>query len=463
MIILIVLLERRFLMEEQIIEKIKNKKIAILGFGREGQSTYQFIRKYAKEIPLTILDQNKVGEGLPDLREDPFVSFVVGDNYLENLEEYDCIIKTPGISLKDLDLTFLKDKITSQMELLLEVAYKQVIGITGTKGKSTTTSLIYEILKSQKENVVLAGNIGIPVLSVLEKCDKNTIFVVEMSSHQLEFLKKSPHIGIVLNLFQDHLDHAGTVEHYHEIKLHMFSNQSKEDFMIYCSDNETLKNLVEKSSFLGSPCRVNFKGNDSEAILYRDGKDIYYNGERIYNVDEKRNLLGNHNVENIMVALMVSELFHLNRRQTLETIRDFQTLDYRLQFVGEVESIKYYMDTLATIPEATIQSIEALKDVNTLIFGGMDRGIDYTDFCNYLKGSNVEHFVCMPTTGHTIGRTLPQERVHYVESLKEAVDLSKEVTSKDAICLLSPAASSYEYFKDYRDKGDHFKKYVLNK
>lgn len=449
-------------MEEQIIEKLKNKNIAILGFGREGQSTYHFIRKYLKNIPITILDQKEISiETVPNLREDLYVSYVIGEDYLKNLEKYECIIKTPGISLKDVDIRLIKDRITSQMELLLEVACQQVIGVTGTKGKSTTSSLIYEILKAQRENVILAGNIGIPVLSVLEKCDENTLFVMEMSSHQLEFLKKSPHIGIVLNLFQDHLDHAGSLKHYYEIKLNMFSHQTEEDFMIYCSDNETLKNLVEKSSFLGKKCCVNFQGNDKDALLYRDGKNIFYAKEYLYNIDMERNLLGDHNMENIMVALMVSELLHLNREKTLQTIRDFKPLDYRLQFVGIVDSVKYYMDTLATIPEATIQSLQALKEVNTLIFGGMDRGICYEEFCHYLQNCSVEHFICMPTTGHMIGSLLPQEKVYMVDTLKEAVMMAKKVTAKGTICLLSPAAPSYEYFKDYRDKGDQFEKIVL--
>jgi len=175
--------------------------------------------------------------------EDKNCKVISGLNYLDNLDSYDLVIKSPGISLKDIDTSKLN--ITSEIELLLEVAKDKVIGVTGTKGKSTTSSLIYSILKENNYRVVLAGNIGIPVFTNLEATNDKTIFVIEMSSHQLEFLKYSPHIGIILNLFEDHLDHAGSVEHYHNIKMNMFRYQNESDYMIYCQDNEILRKKIK--------------------------------------------------------------------------------------------------------------------------------------------------------------------------------------------------------------------------
>ena len=183
---------------EQIIAKLKDKNIAILGFGKEGKSTYNFIRRYLPTKKLTILDKNTI------TINDNNVEIVTGFNYLDNLNSYDLIIKSPGISLKDIDYSKYINKITSQLELLMEVDRKNIIGITGTKGKSTTTSLMYEILKKQRNNVYLLGNIGIPVLDNIDKYSENTLLVIEMSSHQLEFVKHSPHIAVILNLFQDH-------------------------------------------------------------------------------------------------------------------------------------------------------------------------------------------------------------------------------------------------------------------
>ena len=210
-------------MYKKIIEFLKDKKIAILGFGMEGKSTYLFIRKYLSDKELTIIDKNNVMEYSKELLEnDRNLDIIYGDNYLNNLEIYDIIIKSPGISFKDIDTSLILDKIYSQLELLLMVNAKNVIGITGTKGKSTTSTLIYNVLKEQNKDVILAGNIGIPVLDEIENYKEDTIIVVEMSSHQLEFVAHSPHIGIILNLYEDHLDHAGSVSHYHNIKMHMF-------------------------------------------------------------------------------------------------------------------------------------------------------------------------------------------------------------------------------------------------
>ena len=185
-------------MIDKILEKIKDKNIAILGFGREGRSSYEFIRKHLPNKKLTIIDKNDYRE---DLKDDKNLAFIYGDDYLDDLEQFDLVFKTPGISLFGKDVS--KVKITSQIELLLEVHRDKVIGITGTKGKSTTTSLTYQILKQNGINCVLTGNIGIPTFNLLEEVDEDTYFVIEMSSHQLETLEVSPHIGVILNLFQE--------------------------------------------------------------------------------------------------------------------------------------------------------------------------------------------------------------------------------------------------------------------
>ncbi len=448
-------------MIKKIVEKLQNKKIVILGFGREGESTYLFIRKYMGNVPLTIIDENSELQAREILKQDKNLTLFLTSDYFSLLENYDWIIKSPGFSFKNQDVRKIKDKITSQMELLLEVHRDKVIGITGTKGKSTTSSLLYEIIKSQNENVVLVGNIGIPVFSVLEKCNNDTLFIMEMSSHQLEYLKVSPHIGVVLNLFEDHLDHAGSVEHYHNIKLHMFENQTKEDIMVYCGDNETLNEIVKQRKFKSKSIRIDLKGLE-DSLVFKKEHAIFFQNEVIYNEEEPRHLLGVHNLENIVVAIVVAELLCLNHEKVLSVVRNFQPLPYRLQNIGEKENVIYYVDTVATIPEATIDAIETLQNVNTLIFGGMDRGISYSKFIEYLNLSSIEHFICMPTTGFTIGKKLSKEKVFYAKNLEEAVRIAKKVTKEKTICLLSPAASSYEQFKNYKEKAEKFKEYVFD-
>lgn len=443
-------------MKDKIIAKLKDKKIAILGFGREGIATYTLIRKYLPNQDLVIIDSIDKSEA-EQVKNDAHVNFIYGENYLSNLDIYDYVIKTPGISLKDIDTT--KTNITSEIELILEVAKDRVIGITGTKGKSTTSSLIYNILKENGVDTVFAGNIGIPVFSMLDQVTDKTIFVIEMSSHQLEYLKISPHIGVVLNLFEDHLDHAGSVHHYHEIKMNMFKNQTKEDYMIYCSDNESLYNMINTYNFKGKAYSINMK---NKATTYVKDNMVYYQENPAFSTDIKRNLLGTHNLENILVAYTVSKILNLDDETTLNTISNFKSLEYRLECIGEVNQVKYYVDTLATIPFATKEAIEAIPNINTLIFGGMDRGISYEGFAEYLKSTSIEHFICMPTTGHKIGKELPSNRTYFVETLEEACKLAKEITKPQTACILSPAAASYEHFKNYAEKGDKYKEYILN-
>lgn len=443
-------------MQNKIIELLQNKKIAILGFGLEGKSTYNFIRKHSPNKELTIIDQKDISNSINDSN----VSIISGDKYLENLDQFDLIIKTPGISLKDIDTTKIKDKIYSQLELLLEVNAKNVIGITGTKGKSTTTTLIYNVIKEQNNNTYLAGNIGIPIFDEIDKFNEDTIIVVEMSSHQLEFVRKSPHIGIILNLYQDHLDHAGSVEHYHECKLHMFDYQNKNDIAIYCSDNTNLNNIMKTKDYKQKIYKIQKEYNENYVSLKNN--KVYYKNEILYIDDNKRNLLGIHNLENIMIVSLIAKILNLNLEKAKKTIDEFKGLEHRLELVGKYNNIIYYNDTIATIPEATISGIEALQNVNTLIFGGMDRGIDYTPLINYLNENNVENLICMPETGYKIGKQLENtnKNIFYAETLDEAVKIAKRETKKETICLLSPAAPSYNCFKNYIEKGNKYKELI---
>ena len=453
-------------MIQQIINKLSQySNIAILGFGREGKTTYEFIRKYNKDIKLTIIDKaENIIENNPELKNDPNLSFVMGPTYLEGLEQYDLIIKSPGVSLLNIDTTNLKDKLTSQLELVLEVNKKNIIGITGTKGKSTTSSLLYKIIKDQNDNVILAGNIGIPILAELENCNEDTILVVEMSSHQLEYLQVSPHISVILNLFEDHLDHSGTINHYHENKLQIFKHQTEEDYMIYCSDNKALLDYINNFPYQAHQFAVS-KDNQN-AACFQSEDYVMLNNEQVYDTKQERKLLGEHNLINIMVCLTISKILKLNMKEATKSIATFEPLEYRLQNIGTINDVTYYTDTLATIPEATIASINTLPNTNTLIFGGMDRGINYDKLIEYLKTCHVTNFICMPTTGHDIGHAIGEiegKNFYYVETLEEAVNLAKQVTKPGTACLLSPAASSYAYFKNYADKGDQFKAFVYKK
>lgn len=445
-------------MIQQLIAKLAHKNLLILGFGLEGQSTYRFLRQHLPGQPLTIADQNDLSSH-PLLQNDQNLTLISGPNYLQNLANYDLILKSPGISFKDLDYSSFQDKITSQLELILEVDRENIIGITGTKGKSTTSSLIYAILQANGCDSRLLGNIGTPIFDEIEHISADTLLVLEMSSHQLEFIKTSPHIGAILNLFEDHLDAAGSVEHYHWSKLNLFRHMTANDLAIYCADNHALQNRLAHEDFRAQLISVSIDDNISANVELRDGQ-VYCHETPLYNSADQRHLLGQHNLENIMVALAIAHFLGLDPKISQTAVNNFQPLEHRLEKVATINGITYYNDVIATIPAATINAVQSLKNVNTLIFGGLDRGIDYQGFINFLNRSDIEHFICMPSTGHIIGKQLDPARTHFVDTLEEAVALANKITKPGTICLLSPAAASYEFYKNFQEKGRAYKQLV---
>ena len=445
-------------MINDLLEYFNGKKILILGFGREGISTYKLIRKYLPLQRVYIADKKENFQELYDFSGDTNVVFISGEDYLNNLNDYDIIMKSPGISLANIDTTKFINKIKSQLELLLEFFDNTTIGITGTKGKSTTSSLIYKILEEQDQKCIFLGNIGVPVFDYIDQIDKDEIVVLEMSSHQLEYMKVSPKIAILLNIYPEHLDHYKTYAHYASSKFNIFRYQKEGDVCLYNADNEMIQRLKTKSS-KADTYRVSLNGIDG-ADLYLKGDTIYYQGKPIYDKNNQRKLPGDYNLNNIMFALGVSEILGLDLDQTRKTINSFEPLSHRLELVGEYNEIKYYDNSIGTIPQATMGAVKALGDVDTLIIGGMDRGIDYTDFIQFLNESNISHIICMPVTGHNIAKKLTPEKSYIVGDLDEAVKIAKMITRKGKSCLLSPAAASYGFFKNFEEKGDLFKKLV---
>lgn len=451
-------------MLDKLLNFLENKKIIILGYGVEGKSTYNFLRKHFPEKALCIADKKMdLLEKNIELMEDIYVEVVLGEDYLNGIEEYDLIIKAPGISLKDYDISKFESKITSQLELFLEYVNVFTIGITGTKGKSTTSTLMYEILKDQGKKTFLLGNIGEPIFNDIDEIDENSFVVIELSSHALEFVNVSPNISILLNIYEEHLDHYKTLEKYIEAKFNIAKYQKENDYFIYNSDNEFIKKYefeYKANDFkitLENVCE-NRKGN---TIYLKDGM-IYYNDEQIASSELKMNLKGTHILNNIMFIFAVCKILNLDFAKVLETIENFEPLEHRMEFVGTFDEIEFYNDSIATIPEATINSVKAIKDVNTLIVGGKDRGVNLSSLINFLVESEVENIICLPKTGEYIYEALKSsdKNICMVNGLEEAVMIAKEITEKGKACLLSPAASSYGFFKNFEERGRLFKEYV---
>lgn len=386
-------------MIEQIVDFLKDKKITILGFGLEGKSIYNFIKKHIPEKQIDIraisIEENKVN--------DKNVKYIIGKEYLEDLEHYDIILKSPGISFKDIDISGFEEKIFTSQDLFLKYSKSLTIGITGTKGKSTTSSLIYEMISKQKDNTFLLGNIGVPIFDEIEKIKDSSIVVIEMSSHILQYAKYSPNIAILLNVYEEHLDHYKSFEEYKNSKFNIFKFQSKKDFAIFNLDNENMNNTEVKYKI--NDYAITLKNNinlKTRNTIYIKENTVFFNNKALYDINQIRKLKGEHNLNNIMFLLAVNNILKLDLSETIKTINNFNPLEHRLEYVATIKNVEYYNDSIATIPESTIESIKALKNVNTLLVGGNDRGVNLSKLIDFLRNSSIENIICLPKTGEYI-------------------------------------------------------------
>ena len=451
-------------MLKKLLSYLENKRILILGYGMEGEATYRFLRNHFQEKQLFIADRNSsLLDTKVELMEDMDLELSLGENYLNGIEEYDLIIKAPGISLKDVDISKYENKITSELELFLEFVDIFSIGITGTKGKSTTSTLMYKVLIDQEKDAYLLGNIGEPIFNSLDSFTKDSIAVIELSSHALEFVKHSCNIGFILDVFEEHLDHYKSLEKYIEAKFNLAKYMNEKDFLIYNLDNE----LMNKYGF-------KYKENDYAISLekvpntlnkvYIENDTIVVNSKNGMNINEETNLKGMHKINNIMFIYAASNILNLDFDRVLESIKEFKPLEHRMEFVAKINGVDYYNDSIATIPASTMNAVNALKNVNTLIVGGKDRGVNLEELIKFISNNEqIENVICLPKTGEFIKAGLEGtlKNVTFVEKLDEAVKHAKKVTKEGTICLLSPAASSYGYFKNFEERGRLFKKYVL--
>lgn len=457
-------------MIENIIEEINNKeKIVILGYGKEGKSTYHFIRKYLKEKNLTIADENNnLKNENPELEKDKFLNLILGNDYLNNLDQYDLIIKSPGVNFKNIDYTSFQKKITSQIDLFLKYSTYLTIGITGTKGKSTTTSLIYHVLKGMEKKCVLVGNIGTPVFDKIYDLEKDAIVVIELGCHQLQFVNASPKISILLNIFQEHLDHYKTYEEYQLAKLNIFKYQKETDYNIWGIDSKDSKKYLIPNNHT-----YVFSKDEKESyqgiIIKENGLYLQKNKKQsiIYSNQRKRNLLGNHNLYNIAAVFCVADILKLNMEKVADLIDNFKPLEHRLELVGTYHGIIFYNDSIATIPEATINCINSIPKLQTIILGGLKRDIDLNPLINFLnKNNHLKTLIFLKDTGYEICEELQklncQKNLLKVKNMKEAVEKAYLFTEKGYACALSPAAASYNSYKNFEERGNDYKQEVKN-
>jgi len=413
------------------IDELKDKKILILGFGKEGRDTLKFLKKIFPKKVIGIADQKQFPISNFQF---PNVKLNFGNNYLKALRNYDVIIKSPGIPihLPEIEKAFKEGKITSQTEIFFENCPGKIIGITGTKGKGTTASLVYQILKKGGIKVHLIGNIGRPVLSTLFSASANDVYIYELSSHQLYNLKKSPQIAVFLNIYPDHLDYYKNFKEYVNAKANIGRYQTKNDYLIYNSSDEVVKEIVKK-----------------------------FKARKIPIPTDKLNT---------RAAIEVGKILKIKKEIIKKTIKNFKPLlSHRLEYVGTFQKIKFYNDSAATIPEATIFALDTLgNNVQTILLGGSDKKVSFKNLAKRILRSKIKNIIFFPPTGEKIWKEILREakdkeapQYFFVNSnMKDAVTLAYQHTEKGKICLLSPASASFGLFQDYKERGNLFKKYV---
>jgi len=444
------------------LENLKDKHILILGVGKEGIDTYLALRKLFPAKILGIADKKNFVEfdraTQKILLKDKNLEVFLGKNYLDKIGDYDLVIKTPGISLEELeksDFQGTKSDFNSQTEIFFDNFPGIIIGVTGTKGKGTTASLIYEILKSAGLKVFLGGNIGKPVLQYLLRAKPSDIFIYELSSHQLQNLKKSPHIAVFLNLFEDHLDYYKNIKEYQKAKANIAKHQTKNDFLIFNSNDKNVKEIAQKSKATKIPFSSKTLLTTFERLL-----------KSYYGLKEDYNFL------NLRAALKVAEIFKINPEAIKKAVKNFKGLPHRLEFVGKFKNIEFYNNSMATIPTVTIQDLKIFNNKPiTLIVGGSDKGSGYTELAKEILKSSVKNLIILGQgTGQKIlkelktAQQLPKSKKlpsnFQAQTMKEAVKICFEQTPKNGVCLLSPASASFGLFKDYKDRGEQFIRHV---
>lgn len=501
-------------LERLIREKFTGRSIVLLGFGREGQATWSVLRRIFPELLITIADANEAVAANPIVRQDPNVRFITGADFMNHLDGYDYIVRSPGIPVWKLvipDQTVTdkfsfsrqfapegastiasgpkaessktlcegnsapfppalisRARLTSQTDLFLQAYAPQVIGVTGTKGKSTTSSLICHLLKTAGHDCILAGNIGNPVFHFVDQIKPETLIVFEMSSHQLEFIRRAPHIAVFLNLFQEHLDAYDSFESYGRAKLNITRYQNPDDFLIFNSDDPLVSAMVQTFSEHRIVYPFTMNSGAERGTFVADGSIQFCDGnktEPVWNVHQDRFLRGSHNLRNIMAAINVAKILGIDHLSIEDGIGTFKGLEHRLEYVGEFRNIHFYNDSIATIPEACIEAIRAIPAVDTLIAGGFDRGIDYRELAGFLCRSELKAIILVGAAGKRIGREIESlgpvgKNLYYINRFDDFQPIAFRETRPGHACLLSPAAASYDEFMNFEERGKRFRKLV---
>ena len=439
---------------------LENQKVLVAALGKSGMAAYELLKNMGAKVSLF--------DGKKDLDVSGYDAPVfLGKMTKEELAGFACAVFSPGVPL-DIDLASelreLNIPIIGEIELAFLCEKGVVAGITGTNGKTTTTTLVGEIMKAYKEKVFVVGNIGNPYTKEVEKSAADSVTVAEISSFQLETIDTfHPVVSAVLNITPDHLNRHKTMEEYIRVKLSITKNQTKEDLCVLNYEDDVLRDSAKEM-----PCEVTFfssKQKIANGLYQNDNKDIVdaKTGEVLMNMSEC-NLPGDHNCENIMAAILITRKLGVPMDTILSVVKKFQAVEHRVEFVKTVRGVDYYNDSKGTNPDAAIKGIQSMSKPTVLIGGGYDKGGEFDEWIQSF-GGRVKKLLLMGETKDKIAKTAEKlgfTDYEFVESLQEAVSRGAELASEGDAVLLSPACASWDMFDSYEQRGTLFKEYVRN-
>jgi UDP-N-acetylmuramoylalanine--D-glutamate ligase len=401
------------------IQELANKKILVAGVGIEGQATLRFLKHHFPHAVIGTTDQKD------------------GPDYLDKQGEYDLVIKSPGIQKKLIHVPY-----TTATNIFFGNVKGMTIGVTGTKGKSTTASLIYGILKKAGKRVQLGGNIGKPLLDELRLDNTpESIYVCELSSYQLDDIRYSPHISVFINIFPEHMNYHGTVENYFTAKKRIIEYVTDKDYFVFNPSYPQLAHLVKETRAQSRPF--------IDVLPFPDT-----------NIP----LIGQHNKDNVRAAVTVGNILHIQPDMMKDAVKNFQSLPHRLQNIGTYNNITFYDDAISTTPESTIRAIESFKKIGTILVGGQDRGYDFKQLVQTIIQYNISNVIYFPESGNKIAAVLKDKNTSISlfssNNMGYAVKLCYKHTPPGTVCLLSCASPSYSLWKNFEEKGDLFQQFV---
>lgn len=454
-------------------KEIKNKKVAVLGLGVSNIPAIKYLNKlgayvYAHDVKETLSGNCSSIKNLENLE------FLLGEKCFTGLNEVDYILRSPGVKpfLPEIEDAINNGvKLTSEMELFVDLCPCKIIGITGSAGKTTVTTLVTEFLKTGGYKVWQGGNIGTPLFSKIEEIEKDDIVVLELSSFQLMTMKKSPNISLITNIYEDHLDYHRSFEEYVNAKTNIFMHQEKRDICVFNLESEYTEKFLNMKKGKNIPSEEIYFSTVHSDIKgsYLKDKYIYLNvdgdNKKVICVDEIK-LKGNKNYANVCSAIcLVHNLVSLE--DIVTTLKNFKGVEHRLEYVDTKNGVEYYNDSISTTPGKALAALTSFDKKIILIAGGYDKNLDYSGLGKYIIDSS-KYVILLGNTAKKIKESILNEKgynkekilIKEVNTLEEAVKLASAVSKNGDIVVMSPASASFDMFKSYKERGNIFKELV---